>query len=302
MTKPTGRKAPATRGAKSTESNGKSAPIKHGRTNVNKRSPVIKKEPEDKDAEASGSESDVPIRERLGAASNGKRVTRSNGQNSLKKEEPSNSEDQPTRRRAKKKIIPPDSEEESESDVPISKRLIKDNKSSANSLPSKGKQSKDSSPSSSKQTITVKKEEPVMDGKKAKRKRTESDSEGDDSAKTTQKKTIKTESTKVDKDVEMKDAVLESGSVKKLGKANGKKPAVKEEDSESDVPLGKRGNKGKKSATPSKRTTRATTANEQVKQEKNQKANNTKAKRKRNDSDSEFDDKKSPPSLLPKMQ
>uniref|UniRef100_A0A1D1Y8P7 DNA topoisomerase I n=1 Tax=Anthurium amnicola TaxID=1678845 RepID=A0A1D1Y8P7_9ARAE len=294
MTKPNGRKAPATRGVKSTESNGKSASIKHGRTNVNKRSPVIKKEPEDKEAEASGSESDVPIRERQGATSNGKRVTRSNGQTkevNIKKEEPSNPEDQPTRRKTKKKIIASESEEESESDVPISKRFNKDTKSSANSLPSKGKQSKDSSSSSSKQT--VKKEEPVVDGKKAKRKRTESDSEGDDSNKTTQKKTIKTESTKVDKDVEMKDAELESESVKKLSKANGKKPTVKEEDSESDVPLGKRGNKGKKSATPGKRTTRATTANDHVKQEnKTQKTNNTKAKRKRNDSDSEFDDKK----------
>jgi len=138
-----------------------------------------------------GYDSDVPIKERVGAASNGKRVTRSNGQTkevTIKKEEPSNSEDQPTRRRTKKKIIPSDSEEESESDVPISKRLNKDTKSSANSLPSKGKQSKDSSPSSSKQTITIKKEEPVVDGKKAKRKRTESDSEGDDSTKTTQKK------------------------------------------------------------------------------------------------------------------
>jgi hypothetical protein len=105
-----------------------------------------------------------------------------------------------------------------------------------------------------------------VDGKKAKRKRTESDSEGD---KTTQNKTIKTESTEADKDVEMKDAELESESVKKLGKANGKKSAVKEElsDSESDLPLGKRGNKGKKSAAPSKRTTRANTANVQVKQE-----------------------------------
>lgn len=105
-----------------------------------------------------------------------------------------------------------------------------------------------------------------MDGKKTKRKRTESDSEGDDNAKTTQNKTIKTET---DKDVEMKDAELENESVKKVGKANGKKSAVKEElsDSESDVPLGKRGNKGKKSATPSKRTTRANTANAQVKQE-----------------------------------
>lgn len=100
---------------------------------------------------------------------------------------------------------------------------------------------------------------------KTKRKRIESDSEGDDNKKTTQNKTIKTET---DKDVEMKDAELES--VKKVGKANGKKSAVKEElsDSESDVPLGKRGNKGKKSATPSKRTTRANTANAaQVKQE-----------------------------------
>jgi hypothetical protein len=108
----------------------------------------------------------------------------------------------------------------------------------------------------------------VVAGKKAKRKR-ESDSEGDDSTKTIQKKTIKTEPAKVDTDVEMKDAELENENVKKLGKANGKKPAVKEEpsDYESDVPLGKRMNKGKQSTSSSKRTTRATTANVQVKQE-----------------------------------
>ncbi|GBB97857.1 hypothetical protein RclHR1_03090015 [Rhizophagus clarus] len=293
MTKPNGKKAP-TRGAKSTESNGKSASVKHIRTNVNKRSPVVKTEPEGKKAEVSGSESDVPIRERLGATSNGKRVTRSNGQTkeaTIKKEEASDFEDQQTRRKTKKKILLPDSEEDSDSDVPIAKRITKGTKSS-NSLSSKGKQQKDSSSSSSKQTIPVKKE-PVVDGKKAKRKRTDSDSEGDDSTKTTQNKTIKTEP---DKDVEMKDAELENESVKKLGKTNGKKLAVKEElsDSESDVPLGKRGNKGKKSA-PSKRTTRANTANVQVKQEnKTPKANDAKAKRKRNESDSEFDDKKRP--------
>ncbi|CAG8562241.1 6817_t:CDS:10 [Rhizophagus irregularis] len=292
MTKPNGKKAPSTRGAaKSTESNGKSAPAKPVRANANKRSQVIKQELEDKEAEASGSESDVPIRERLGATSNGKRVTRSNGQTkevTIKKEDPSNFEDQQTRRKTKKKIIP-DSEEDSESDVPIAKRISKGTKSSTNSLSSKGKQPKVSSPSSSRQTIPVKKE-PVV---KTKRKRIESDSEGDDNKKTTQNKTIKTET---DKDVEMKDAELES--VKKVGKANGKKSAVKEElsDSESDVPLGKRGNKGKKSATPSKRTTRANTANAaQVKQEnKTPKTNDTKAKRKRNESDSEFDDKKRP--------
>jgi len=292
MTKTNGRKAPATRGAKSTMSNGKSATVNRGRTNVNKRSPVIKKESEDKDAVASGSESDVPIGERLGAASNGKRVTRSNGQTrdvTIKKEEPIDSEDQPTRRKPKK-IIPSDSEE-SESDVPISKR-VKDTKPAA-----KGKQSKGSA-SSSKQTIAVKKEEPVVDGKKAKRKRAESDSEGDDSTKATQKKTMKTEPTKIDTDAKMKDAELESENVpivKKLGKANGKKPVVKEEpsDYESDVPLGKRVNKGKQSTSPNKRTTRATTANVQVKQEnKAQKTNDAKSKRKRNDSDSEFDDKK----------
>lgn len=291
MTKPTGKKAPSTRGAtKSTESNGKSPPVKSVRANANKRSQVIKQELEDKEAEASGSESDVPIRERLGATSNG-RVTRSNGQTkevTIKKEDPSNFEDQQTRRKTKKKIIPPDSEEDSESDVPFAKRISKGTKSSTNSLSSKGKQPKVSSPSSSRQTIPVKKE-PVV---KTKRKRIESDSEGDDNKKTTQNKTIKTET---DKDVEMKDAELES--VKKVGKANGKKSAVKEElsDSESDVPLGKRGNKGKKSATPSKRTTRANTANAQVKQEnKTPKTNDTKAKRKRNESDSEFDDKKRP--------
>jgi len=145
MTKTNGRKAPATRGAKSTVSNGKSATANRGRTNVNKRSPVIKKESEDKDAGASGSESDVPIGERLGAASNGKRMTRSNGTRdvTIKKEEPIDSEDQPMRRKPKKKIIPSDSEE-SESDVPISKR-VKDTKPAA-----KGKQSKDSASSSKK--------------------------------------------------------------------------------------------------------------------------------------------------------
>jgi hypothetical protein len=172
MTKANGRKPPATRSVKSTVSNG--APVKRGRANVNKPSPVIKKESEDKDPEASGSDSDVTIGERLGATSNGKRVTRSNGQPkevTMKKEDPSDSEDQPMRRRTKKKIIV---SEESESDVPIAKRLVK-----ANSLPSKGKQSKVSK---------VPAEEPVVGGKKAKRKRIESDSEGDDSTKATQKK------------------------------------------------------------------------------------------------------------------
>jgi hypothetical protein len=144
-----GRKAPATRGVKSTVSNGKSTTVNRGRTNVNKRSSVIKKEPEDKNAEASGSESDVPIGERLEAASNGKRVTRSNGQVPIKREEQINFEDQPTKRKPKKKIIP--DSEESESDVPISKR-VKETKPAA-----KGKQSKDSA--SSKKTIAVKKEE-----------------------------------------------------------------------------------------------------------------------------------------------
>jgi hypothetical protein len=158
--KPNGRKAPATRGAKSTESNGRSAPGKH-RTNVNNTSPVIKTEPEYKETEASGSESDVPIRERLGATSNGKRVTRSNGQTketTIKNGGPSNSEDQQTKRKTKKKIIPTDSEEDSESDVPIAKRITKGTKSSTNSLPSKGRQQKNSSPSSSRRTIPVKKE------------------------------------------------------------------------------------------------------------------------------------------------
>src|SRR5438045_7251785 len=152
MNKPNGRKAPTTRGAKSTVSNGKSATVNRGRTNVNKRSPIIKKGSENKDAVASGSESDVPIGERLGAATNKKRVTRSNRTRdvTIKKID---SEDQSLRRKPKKKIIPPDSEE-SESDVPISKR-VKDIKPAA-----KGKQSKGSA-SSSKQTIAVKKEEPV---------------------------------------------------------------------------------------------------------------------------------------------
>lgn len=164
MTKPNGKKAPSTRSTKSTESNGRSArsaPVKPVRANANKRSQVIKQELKDKEAEASGSESDVPIRERLGATSNGKRVTRSNGQTkevTIKKEDPSNSEDQQTRRKTKKKIIPPDSEEDSESDVPIAKRMSKGTKSSTNSLSSKGKQPKVSSPSSSRQTIPVKKE------------------------------------------------------------------------------------------------------------------------------------------------
>ena len=111
-----------------------------------------------------------------------------------------------------------------------------------------------------------------MGGKKAKRKRTESDSEGDDSTKTTQKKTIKTEPAKVDMDVKMEDVESKSenvSNVKKLGKANGKKPVVNEpSDSESDVPLGERVKKGKQSASSNKRTTRATKANVQVKQEK----------------------------------
>ena len=113
-------------------------------------------------------------------------------------------------------------------------------------------------------------------GKKAKRKRIESDSEGDDNNKATLKKTIKTEPTKVDTGAEMRDVELESENGKKLVNANGKKQVIKKEessDSESDVPLGKR-IKGKQSATTNKRATRANTANGQAKQEnKTQKVN-----------------------------
>lgn len=232
---------------------------------------------------------------RKAPATRGVKLTeKSNGQAkdvTIKQEDSNDFEDQPVRRRPKKKIII--ESEESESDVPISKRVAaKDIKSTVNSLPDKGKLPK-ASTSSSKQTILpVKKEEPAVNSKKAKRKRPDSDSEGD--AKVTQKKAIKTETK-----VETKDAESESESVpivKNLVKINGKKQAVKVKvepsDSESDVPLGKRVNKGKQSVTPSKRTTRATTTKGQVKQaSKTQKANDTKAKRKRNDSDSEFDEK-----------
>src|SRR5215216_3006429 len=92
-----------------------------------------------------------------------KPTEKSNGQAkdvTIKQEDSNDFEDQPVRRRPKKKIII--ESEESESDVPIAKRVAaKDNKSSVNSLPDKGKQPK-ASTSSLKQTILpVKKEEPV---------------------------------------------------------------------------------------------------------------------------------------------
>ncbi|CAG8705707.1 658_t:CDS:2, partial [Acaulospora colombiana] len=276
------------------ETNGK------GEHRDDRRKPSIKKQGDIvmRDASLSGSESDIPLARRM-TVTNGKKKSTVNGQSSdskqinMKVEEESSESDsqvKPIRRRPKRIVV----SEESEDDVPLA-QVTKSTGSS-----SKLNKNKSSAP--------VKEEK--TDNNLAKRKRMDSESEGDDRnivSKNDPKKSNKKVTPKKGPDAVVKKEHVETTSreasaIKRMGKTNGKKTVVvkhEPQDSDSDVPLAKRmANKvAAIKPSPSKEkvaTTKSTAKAESVKQEAktSMKNNKTQVKRKRNDSDSEFDDKK----------
>ncbi|CAG8479833.1 7741_t:CDS:10 [Acaulospora morrowiae] len=301
MGKPSEKKGMVVEG---TRTNGKStyaSKEKNGR-----KPPVIKQVPKDVtmgDATPSGSESDVPLAKRM-VASNQKQKGIVNGespsskQKSVKAEEESSESDSQMLkfRRRPKRIVVSESEE-SEDDVPLSQKVAKSTGSS-------------SKPSKSKSLDAPVKEEKV-DNKQVKRKRMDSESEGDDRniiSKSDPKKTNKKVTPKkVPNEKIIKKEDVETSSkeetpvAKRMGKTNGKKTVVvkqESQDSDSDVPLAKRlANKNK--ATSTQLSPKVTAKSPSVKTEAGTqetrapvKNNKSQVKRKRNDSDSEFDDKK----------